>query len=157
MSSFFDLSAKTLAGKEQPFSAYKGKVVLVVNVASECGYTPQYAGLEKLHEELKDKGVVVLGFPSNEFGAQEPGTAEQIQTFCSTKFGVKFPLMEKVETKGANKHAAYQFLTEGHGEPRWNFHKYLVGKDGQVIAAYSSKVAPESAELRGAIDAALAK
>jgi glutathione peroxidase len=157
MTSFFDLSAKTLQGGEQPFSAYKGKVVLVVNVASECGYTPQYAGLEKLHEEMADKGLVVLGFPSNEFGAQEPGSAEQIQSFCSTKFGVKFPLMEKVETKGSNKHAAYQFLTEGHGEPRWNFHKYLVGKDGKVIGAYSSKVAPESAELRGAIETALAQ
>jgi glutathione peroxidase len=153
--SFYDLTANSLAGKPVDLSQYRGKVALVVNVASECGYTPQYAGLEKLHEELKDKGVVVLGFPSNEFGAQEPGSAEQIQNFCSRNYGVTFPLFEKIETKGAGKSPVYQFLTAGHGEPKWNFHKYLVGKNGEVLAAYPSKVAPESATLREAIETAL--
>ena len=154
--SFFDLSAKTLDGKPQPLSAYRGQVVLVVNTASECGFTPQYGGLEKLHEEYKGKGFTVLGFPSNDFGGQEPGTAEQIASFCSTKFDVTFPLFEKVHTKGPEQSTVYAFVTKQHGEPRWNFHKYLVGKDGQVVAAFSSKVGPESAELRGAIDQALA-
>ncbi|HJW09482.1 MAG TPA: glutathione peroxidase, partial [Holophagaceae bacterium] len=119
--SFFDLSAPTLKGQAQAFSVYKGKVVLAVNVASECGYTPQYEGLEKLHERFKDKGLVVLGFPCNQFGGQEPGSATQIETFCSTKFGVKFPLMEKVEVKGPGQSPVYAFLTAKHGEPKWNF------------------------------------
>ncbi|MFO0726053.1 MAG: glutathione peroxidase [Myxococcota bacterium] len=153
--SFYDLTAKALDGQDTALSKYKGKVTLVVNVASECGFTPQYEGLEKLYEEMKDKGVVVLGFPSNEFGGQEPGTAEQIQTFCKTKYGIKFPMFEKVETKGKNQHAVYGFLTAKHGEPKWNFHKYLVGKDGKVIAAFPSKVAPDSPELRQALQKAL--
>jgi glutathione peroxidase len=155
--SFYDLTTRTLDGKSHPLSAYRGRVLLVVNTASECGFTPQYGGLEKLHEEYEPKGFAVLGFPSNEFGGQEPGTAEQIATFCSTRYGVKFPLFEKVETKGGpTQSPVYAFLTKQHGEPRWNFHKYLVGKDGEVVAAFSSKVAPESAELRTAIDQALA-
>jgi len=155
--SFYDLTTRTLDGKTQPLSAYRGKVLLVVNTASECGFTPQYGGLEKLHEEYERKGFAVLGFPSNDFGGQEPGTAEQIASFCSTKYDVKFPLFEKVETKGPKQSPVYAFLTRQHGEPRWNFHKYLVGKDGAVAAAFSSKVTPESAELRTAIDQALAK
>src|SRR5262245_36870457 len=118
MTSFYQLTAKTLQGKEQPLSAYEGKVALVVNVASECGFTPQYSGLEKLYEQLAPKGLVVLGFPSNEFGGQEPGTPEQIQTFCETKFGVKFPMFEKLDVKGAKQHPVYRFLTHDHGEPR---------------------------------------
>jgi glutathione peroxidase len=157
MTSFYDLTAKSLAGKDQPLSAYRGKVALVVNVASECGFTPQYAGLEKLHETMDKDGLVVLGFPSNEFGGQEPGSPEQIETFCTTKFGVKFPMFEKVETKGAKQHPVYAFLTKDHGEPRWNFHKYLIGKDGRVVGAFSSKVAPESPELKAAIEKALAE
>ena len=155
--SFYDLATRTLDGKPQALSAYAGKVLLVVNTASECGFTPQYAGLEKLHEEYAPKGFAVLGFPSNDFGGQEPGTPEQIATFCSTRYDVKFPLFEKVETKGPGQSPVYAFLTKQHGEPRWNFHKYLVGKDGEVAAAFSSKVTPESAELRSAIDQALAK
>jgi glutathione peroxidase len=155
--SFHDFEVKTLDGAPQPLSAYKGKVALVVNVASQCGYTPQYDGLEKLYEEYKDKGVVVLGFPSNDFGAQEPGTAEEIKTFCRTKYGVKFPLFQKLQVKGDGKAPVYGFLAEKHGEPKWNFHKYVVGKDGQVLHAFPSKVAPESKELRDAIDAALKK
>jgi glutathione peroxidase len=153
--SFFDLKTKSLSGTPVELSQYQGKVVLVVNTASECGFTPQYDGLEKLYEQYKDKGLVVLGFPSNEFGGQEPGTPEQIQEFCSTKFSVKFPLMEKVHTKGAQKHPIYEFLTAKHGEPTWNFHKYLVGRSGAVKSAYRSKVAPQSTELTSAIEAAL--
>jgi glutathione peroxidase len=155
--SFFDLSTHTLDGTLQPLSAYRGKVLLVVNTASECGFTPQYGGLEKLHEQYAAKGFAVLGFPSNDFGEQEPGSADQIRTFCSTNYGVTFPLFEKVKTKGPGQSPVYAFLTKAHGEPRWNFHKYLVGKDGQVVAAFPSKVTPESPELRTAIDQALAK
>ena len=154
--SFFDLKTKTLRGADQSFADYKGKVALVVNVASECGFTPQYEGLERLHEAYKDRGLVVLGFPCNQFGAQEPGGAEQIEQFCAVKFGVKFPLFEKVAVKGAQQSPVYTFLTKEHGEPKWNFHKYLVGKDGRVIAAFPSAVQPEGAELKAAIEAALA-
>ncbi|HVO29318.1 MAG TPA: glutathione peroxidase, partial [bacterium] len=124
--SFHDLTANSLDGKPVKMSDYKGKVLLVVNTASECGFTPQYAGLEKLYEDYKDRGVVVLGFPSNDFGGQEPGTPAQIRAFCDTKYHVQFPLFEKVKTKGAGQSPVYAFLTKGHGEPKWNFHKYLV-------------------------------
>lgn len=153
--SLYDLTLNSLEGKSQPLSAYKGKVVLAVNVASECGYTPQYAGLQKLYAGMKDRGLVVLGFPCNQFGAQEPGSAAQIESFCQKNYGVTFPLFEKLEVKGPGKAPLYQFLTAKHGEPAWNFHKYLVGKDGQVIAAFPSKVAPDSPELKAAIEAAL--
>lgn len=156
MTSLYQLTVKNLAGKDTALAEYTGKVALVVNTASECGYTPQYEGLEKLYQELSGKGVVVLGFPSNDFGGQEPGTADQIQTFCKTKYGIKFPMFEKVATKGGTKHPVYQFLTAKHGEPKWNFHKYLVGKDGKVIAAFPSSVTPDSPELRAAITKALA-
>jgi glutathione peroxidase len=155
--SFHDLTANTLDGKSKSLSEYKGKVVLVVNVASECGFTPQYAGLEKLYEAYKAKGLVVAGFPSNEFGKQEPGTSEQIAEFCSTKFGVQFPMFEKLETKGAGQSPVYKFLTASHDAPKWNFHKYLVGKNGEVKQAFTSNVAPESKELHEAIEAALAE
>jgi glutathione peroxidase len=153
--SLHDLTANTIDKKPQPLSAYKEKVALVVNTASECGHTPQYAGLEKLYGEYKDKGLVVLGFPSNDFGGQEPGTEAEIKTFCSTRYKVTFPLFQKVKTKGDGQSPVYAFLTAKHGEPKWNFHKYLVGKDGKVLAAFPSKVTPESPELRAAIDAAL--
>ncbi len=154
--SFFDLNAKTLRGAEQPLSAYMGKVVLVVNVASECGFTPQYEGLERLHEAYQQRGLVVMGFPCNQFGGQEPGAPEQIEQFCTVKFGVKFPLFEKVDVKGPQQSPIYAFLAQEHGEPKWNFHKYLVGKDGRVIQAFPSQVEPEGPELKAAIDAALA-
>jgi glutathione peroxidase len=124
-------------------------------VASACGFTPQYAGLQKLYTDYKERGLVVLGFPCNQFGAQEPGTAAQIEAFCQTNYGVTFPLFEKLDVKGAHQAPVYQFLTAKHGEPAWNFHKYLVGKDGQVVAAFPSKVAPDSAELKAALEAAL--
>jgi glutathione peroxidase len=153
--SFFDLTANRLDGKPQPLAAYKGKVALVVNTASECGFTPQYKGLQALSDAYQDKGLVVLGFPSNDFGKQEPGDSQQIAQFCELKFHVKFPMFEKVVTKGAGQSPVYAFLTAKHDAPKWNFHKYLVGKDGQVLAAFPSKVEPESAELKAAIDAAL--
>lgn len=153
--SFFEMTVNTLDGKPESLATFKGKVVLVVNVASECGYTPQYEGLQKLYVDYKDRGLVVLGFPCNQFGGQEPGSAAQIQAFCSTKFHVGFPMFEKVDVKGPKQAPVYAFLTTKHGEPAWNFHKYLVGKDGQVISAFKSGVTPESAELRGAIEAAL--
>jgi glutathione peroxidase len=157
MTSLYDLSVSTLEGDPQPLSVYKGKVALVVNVASECGFTPQYQGLEKLYEAYKDKGFVLLGFPSNDFGGQEPGDGKQIRAFCSSKFHVTFPMFEKVKTKGDGRSPVYAFLAAKDGEPKWNFHKYLVAKDGHVLAAFPSKVEPESKELKAAIDAALAK
>ncbi|MFM7734937.1 MAG: glutathione peroxidase, partial [Alphaproteobacteria bacterium] len=136
--SLFKLTATNIDGKPQPLSAYEGEVVLVVNTASECGFTPQYAGLEKLYEDYKGKGFTILGFPSNDFGGQEPGTAAEIKSFCEKRFKVTFPMFDKVATKGSSQSPVYAFLTKDKGEPRWNFHKYLVGKDGKVIAAYPS-------------------
>ncbi|HEX7553237.1 MAG TPA: glutathione peroxidase [Geothrix sp.] len=153
--SLHEITLNTLEGQPQSLAAYKGKVVLAVNVASECGFTPQYAGLQKLYAEQKDRGLVVLGFPCNQFGGQEPGTAAQIETFCQKNYGVTFPLFEKLDVKGPGQAPLYQFLTARFGEPAWNFHKYLVGKDGQVIQAFGSKVAPDSPELKAAIEAAL--
>jgi glutathione peroxidase len=153
--SFFDLSTLALDGQPMPFSAFKGKVVLAVNVASECGFTPQYEGLQKLQADFAARGFSVIGFPCNQFGGQEPGTAEAIQTFCSSKFHVTFPMTEKVEVKGPAQSPVFAFLAKGAGEPQWNFHKYLIGKDGAVIKAFSSKVAPGSSEVKEAIEAAL--
>ena len=156
--SFYDLQVNTLAGAPQPLSLYKGKVALVVNLASKCGFTPQYKGLEALYENYKDKGVVLLGFPSNDFGGQEPGTPAEIQTFCSTKYSVTFPLFEKVVTKpGDGQSPVYTFLTTSHDAPKWNFTKYLINKQGVVVAVFPSKVTPEDPALLAAIDAELAK
>ena len=155
--SFHDLTAETIDRKPQPLSAYKGQVLLVVNTASECGATPQYAGLEALWREYKDRGFAVLGFPSNDFGAQEPGTEAQIKSFCDVNYQVTFPLYAKVATKGDAQSPVYQFLTTGHGTPKWNFHKYLVGKDGQVVGEFSTKVEPDDPTLRAAIETALSK
>ena len=154
---FYSLRTNTLDGKPVDLATYRGKVSLVVNVASECGFTPQYAGLQKLHDELKGRGFAVLGFPSNDFGGQEPGTPEQIQQFCTTKYAVDFPLFAKVQTKaGEGQSPAYKLLGDAAGKlPNWNFCKYLVGKDGKVISFHASKVAPEDKDLRAAIEAAL--
>ena len=156
--SFYALKTTTLSGQPADLAQYVGKVTLVVNVASKCGYTPQYAGLEKLHEQYKDRGFAVLGFPSNDFGAQEPGSAEEIATFCKKNYGVTFPMFSKVVTKaGADQSPVYSYLGQGGSLPAWNFSKYLVGKDGKVVAFYPSKVAPEANELKEAIEAALSK
>jgi glutathione peroxidase len=153
--SFFELKPNRLNGKQENLSDYKGKVLLVVNTASECGYTPQYAGLEKLSKDYQGKGVVVLGFPSNDFGGQEPGSAQEIAKFCELRFHVTFPMFEKVKTKGDGQSPVYEFLARKHGAPKWNFHKYVVGKDGQVKAAFPSSIEPDSAELKKALDSAL--
>ncbi len=155
--SFHQLSANRLDGKPEKLSDFQGKVALVVNTASECGYTPQYKGLQALYDSYKDKGVVVLGFPSNDFGGQEPGSSEQIARFCELRFKVTFPMFEKVKTKGEGQSPVYAFLAREHGEPKWNFHKYVVGKDGQVKAAFPSSVTPDSPELKAAIEKALAE
>lgn len=154
--SLFDLTAETIDHKQQPLAAYRGQVLLVVNTASECGATPQYAGLEALWKDYQGRGFAVLGFPSNDFGAQEPGTEAEIKTFCDVNYQVTFPLYAKVATMGAGQSPVYQFLTAAHGEPKWNFHKYLVGKNGEVIRAFPTGVEPDDGGLRAAIDAALA-
>jgi glutathione peroxidase len=156
--SFYDLTTETLAGSTPAdLGAYRGKVALVVNVASYCGYTPQYAGLEKLHRELQPKGFAVLGFPSNDFGEQEPGTAQQIAEFCRLTYDVTFPMFAKVVTRpGPGQSPIYRFLGAGGRLPAWNFGKYLIGKNGQVLEFFASDVAPESPQLRSAIARALA-
>ena len=156
--SFYSFSTKTLEGKDLALEEYKGKVALVVNVASQCGYTPQYEGLEKLYGELKDKGLVVLGFPCNDFGGQEPGSPSDIRSFCTSKYHVTFPLFAKLQTKaGDGQSELYAYLSAKTGSlPSWNFGKYLIGRDGQPIAYFSSKVTPDSKELRQAIEKALA-
>jgi glutathione peroxidase len=157
VASFYDLKAAALDGKPADLGSYKGKVTLVVNVASKCGYTPQYDGLEKLHKELAPKGFAVLGFPSNDFGGQEPGTAAEIQEFCKLTYGVTFPMFEKSVTKaGPTQSPIYAYLGQTGNLPAWNFSKYLIGKDGKVIAFYPSKVKPDAPELRDAIAKALA-
>ena len=156
-SSFYDLTTTSLDGKPGNLAQYKGKVSLVVNVASKCGYTPQYEGLEKLQREMKDKGFNVLGFPSNDFGGQEPGTAQEIATFCRLTYGVTFPMFEKVVTKrGAGQSPIYTFLGAGGHLPAWNFSKYVVDKGGKVVAFFPSEVTPEDPALRAAIARALA-
>ncbi len=154
--SLYELTVNSLDGKPVDLGQYKGHVVLVVNTASKCGFTPQYAGLEKLYQDKKDQGFFILGFPANDFGQQEPGTAQEIATFCSTQYNVTFPMFEKVVTKGEGQSPVYQFLTTGFPAPTWNFCKYLVGKDGKVIKEYPSPITPEDKNLRADIDAALA-
>jgi len=156
--SLYDFQVHTLAGDPQGLDLYKGKVALVVNLASKCGFTPQYKGLEALYEKYKDQGFVILGFPSNDFGGQEPGTPQEIQTFCSTTYQVTFPLFEKVVTKAGPEQAPiYTFLTATHDAPKWNFTKYLIDRTGHVIASFPSKVTPEDPALLAAIQAELDK
>ena len=157
VTSFYDLKTQTLTGKPGDLSQYRGKVSLVVNVASKCGFTPQYEGLEKLQREMKGKGFSVLGFPSNDFGGQEPGTAQEIATFCKLTYDVTFPMFEKVVTKkGADQSPVYTFLGETGNLPAWNFSKYVVDKNGKVVAFFPSAVTPEDPALRAAISKALA-
>jgi glutathione peroxidase len=155
--SFYDLKTLSLEGKPADLAQYKGKVSLVVNVASKCGYTPQYEGLEKLQRELKSKGFNVLGFPSNDFGGQEPGTAQEIATFCRLTYDVTFPMFEKVVTrKGAAQSPVYGFLGQSGNLPAWNFSKYLIDKQGRIVAFFPSEVTPDDPTLRAAITKALA-
>ena len=157
VSSFYDLKTTTLDGKSADLGQYRGKVSLVVNVASKCGYTPQYEGLEALQREMKGKEFNVLGFPSNDFGGQEPGTAQEIASFCRLTYGVTFPMFEKVVTrKGTDQSPIYTFLGRSGSLPAWNFSKYLVDKQGKVVAFFPSQVTPEDPALRAAIAKALA-
>lgn len=148
-------------GKDTSLKAFDGKVILLVNVASQCGYTPQYKGLEALYRKFKDKGLVVVGVPCNDFGSQEPGSASDIKEFCSTKYQVTFPLLEKIHVKGPEQHPLYAALTGPKatlpGDVKWNFGKFLISRDGSVLKRFDSGVAPDSADLTTAIEAALAK
>ncbi len=156
--SFYSLKTTTLDGKPAELSQFAGKVTLVVNVASQCGFTPQYKGLQALHQELSAKGFSVLGFPSNDFGGQEPGSPEEIRSFCQKNYGVSFPMFAKLVTKaGKDQSPIYAFLGASGHLPSWNFAKYVIGKDGKIAAFFPSNVTPESKELREAIDKALAQ
>lgn len=152
---------KAIDGKSVPLSSYQGKVTLFVNVASRCGYTPQYEGLEALYRKYKGKGLVILGFPANNFGGQEPGTNEEIAQFCKRTYDVTFPMFSKISVKGADQADLYRYLTSKEANPatagdiRWNFTKFLVGKDGKVRARFESGVSPDSPELGKAIEEAL--
>jgi glutathione peroxidase len=157
--SVLDFTMQGIDGKPYPLAKHKGQVILLVNVASRCGYTRQYEGLQKLHDAHKDKGFTVIGVPANDFGAQEPGTNEEIKEFCSGKFHVTFPVLGKVHVKGEEICPLYQYLTTKGPKPgdiSWNFNKYLIGRDGKPIDRYESKVEPEDADLAKAIAAALA-
>lgn len=155
------ITVKDIDGKSVNLSDYKGKVLLIVNVASYCGYTKQYAGLEQIYKEYKDKGFEILAFPCNQFGAQEPGTNEEIKNFCSSKFDVTFKLFDKIDVNGKDKSPLYSILTNnevtGKSDINWNFEKFLIDKDGNVVARYPSKVDPKSKELTSAIEKELSK
>ena len=157
----YDIPVKSLRGEPTSLKEHAGKALLIVNVASKCGLTPQYAELEELQRAYGDKGFSVLGFPSNQFGAQEPGTADEIETFCSTTYGVTFPMFEKIDVNGESRHPVYEVLTqtadaEGHtGDIRWNFEKFLVSPDGDVVARFNPTQAPSAPEVVSAIEANL--
>jgi glutathione peroxidase len=159
MSTVYDFSANTLSGQPKALSDFRGQVLLVVNVASKCGFTPQYTGLEALQKQYGERGFAVLGFPCNQFGAQEPGDAAEIQNFCSLTYDVTFPMFEKIEVNGEGTHPLYAFLKKekkgllGSEGIKWNFTKFLVGKDGEVIARYAPNATPES--ISGDIEKAL--
>ena len=156
-----DFTINSIDGQPTSLAQFKGKVVLIVNVASKCGFTPQYAGLEALYEKYKERGFVVLGFPANNFLWQEPGTNDEIKAFCTRKYNVTFPMFAKVSVKGRDKTPLYQFLTDKKANPAtggeigWNFTKFLIDKNGKVIRRFGSSVKPESAELISAIESAL--
>ena len=158
--SVYDFEALSITGKPAQLASQRGKVLLIVNTASKCGFTPQFAGLEQLWKDYRDRGLVVIGFPSNQFGGQDPGGNDQIASFCEMNYGVSFPMMAKVEVNGGNAHPLWQFLTKeargvlGTQAIKWNFTKFLVGRDGTVLKRYAPNDAPES--LRKDIEAALA-
>lgn len=154
--SIHSLTMTMLDGTETSLADWKGKPVLIVNTASQCGHTPQYEGLQALHAKYESAGFAVLGFPSNDFGGQEPGTSKEISTFCTSIYGVNFPMFEKVKTKGEERAPLYALLGDAFGEPQWNFHKYLINKQGQPIQAWASAVKPRSEEVVAAIEKAIA-
>jgi len=159
--SIYDFTLKDIDGKDAALAQYRGKVLLLVNVASRCGFTPQYEGLEKVYLKYKDRGLVVLGFPANNFMSQEPGTNEEIKTFCSLKYNVTFPMFAKISVKGADTHPLYKYLIDKQTDPdfagdiKWNFNKFLVGRDGRIIGRFEPPVKPESPEVAQAIEKAL--
>ncbi len=159
--SVYDYTLKTIDGQPMPLSSLKGKVVMLVNVASRCGYTPQYTGLESLYEKHKDQGFVIVGIPANNFGSQEPGTNAEIKTFCKSKYDVKFPMASKVSVAGSDQDPLYAYLTDkaknpaSGGEIKWNFTKFLVGRDGRIIERFESAVAPGDPALNAAVEEAL--
>ena len=159
--SVMNIPLKDINGKATSLKAYDGKVILIVNVASRCGLTPQYKGLEELYNKYKDQGLVILGFPCNDFGSQEPGTNEEIKQFCTGKYNVTFPMFDKLHVKGKEQHALYTALTGPDsafpGDVKWNFGKFLVGRDGTVLHRFEPKVTPEAEELTSAIETALKK
>lgn len=153
--SFYDISIQSIEGDSLDLNQFKGKVVLVVNVASRCGYTPQYKGLEEMYQSYREKGLVILGVPSNDFMGQEPGTAEEIQSFCQLNYGVTFPLTEKIHVKGRNQHPLYQYLVNQSsfkGEISWNFNKIVLDKKGNVVKRFGSMVKPTSKQIVGVIN-----
>ena len=158
----YNIEVETITGESIQLDEYRGKVLLIVNTASKCGFTGQYAGLQKLYETNQDKGLVVLGFPSNDFLRQEPGTNEEIQSFCKTNYGVTFPLFGKISVKGKNQHPLYTRLTSKESNPEfagrisWNFNKFLISRDGKVIGRFGSRISPDDEKLATALQAALA-
>lgn len=157
--SVYDISVKSIEGRAYKMDEYRGKVVLVVNTASECGFTPQFKGLQELNDQYASRGLVVLGMPCNQFGGQEPGQAAEIKNFCERRYGVKFPMLEKADVSGPLQHPLYTFLlaqAENHSPVKWNFEKFLIDRKGAVIGHYVSKVEPLSPELTQAIEGALA-
>ena len=161
--SVLDFTMKDIDGKDVPLAKFQGKVLLIVNTASQCGHTPQYKGLQEIYQKYKDQGFEVLAFPANEFGAQEPGTDEQIKQFCSTRYKVSFPLFSKIVVKGKGIHPLYEYLTAETTDPKhagpipWNFAKFLVNRKGEVIARFEPGVKPDSSELTSAVEKALAQ
>ncbi len=160
-SSIYDFTMNSITGQPVPLAQYKGKVVMVVNVASKCGFTPQYKGLESVYKKYEGKGLVILGFPANNFGAQEPGTNAEIQTFCSRNYSVTFPMFSKISVKGSDQAPLYEYLTDKKANPTtggdigWNFTKFVIGRDGKIVARFDSSVEPESPEVAKAIESAL--
>jgi glutathione peroxidase len=160
--SIYDFTMNSIDGAPTPLATFKGKIVLLVNVASRCGFTPQYTALEKVYETYKDRGLVIVGIPANNFGGQEPGSNQEIKTFCSTKYNVSFPMMAKVSVKGEDKTPLYQFLTDKTanpnvaGEVQWNFTKFLIGADGHPVARFEPDVTPDSPQVIMAIEKELA-
>lgn len=163
MNTFYDIEVNTIAGEPVRMEQYKGKVLLIVNTASKCGFTGQYDGLQKLYETYQDRGLVILGFPSNNFMGQEPGTNEEIQSFCTLNYGVTFPLFEKIDVKGKGQHSLYSYLTskktnpEFSGKISWNFNKFLISSDGQIINRFGSRTKPDDSDLMEAIEKELVK
>jgi len=154
--SIYDYTLNSIDGQPQALAAYKGKVVLIVNVASRCGFTPQYEALEKVYEQYKDRGFVILGVPANNFGGQEPGTNEEIKTFCTRKYNVSFPMLAKVSVKGDDITPLYKYLTGAKGgDVKWNFTKFLIGRDGALLERFESPTKPDSPAVTAAIELAL--